>query len=215
MSNKLISIIVGVIFSSLLVTTSYAWPPTQDCLDARADLGVVMDKILECKDFDPYGSWICMNPMREVATQEKNDCLAVVRHECRGDALPSGVSCEVEAVLPSAVIWNVIFDWDCNGITGSAAITFNSDFTWSVGSTIGVWSLEGRAFEFGGTTFTYIGTMSNDGSSMEGTMSNNQGQTGCWTATYIGTAGGTSEGTSSFVVPNDDVDSLAGPGPAE
>lgn len=74
------------------------YPPTQACLDARSDLAIVMDKILECKEFDSYGSWICTDPTREVATQEKKDCLAVVRHECRGDVLPDNVSCEIEKV---------------------------------------------------------------------------------------------------------------------
>lgn len=198
MKQKLLSIVAGTVIGCAVTTTAYAGP-TPACLAARADLGTVMDAILECKNFVPTGSWVCTSPTREVATQEKNDCLAVVRHECRGWPLADGVSCDVEDVIPVEIpptcqpatgTWLFIFDWFCDSNTGSAPVTLNCDST-IAGIGGASWSQDGSDFEMSFSNGTvYVGTISDggEGDNMSGTMSEAEsegGSTGCWTAVRI------------------------------
>jgi hypothetical protein len=204
MNNKLISTIVGAALSSLVATTGYAWQkPSQPCLDARVNHAIVMDTILVCKDYDPYGSWICTKPSREVATHEKKNTLAVVRYECKGERLADQIFFKPENILPPQISspspplspacpsaegeWNISFDWNCDDSSSNARITFNADFTTTPYS--GEWTQNdctfGLQFQTYGTI--YHGTMTSDGTSLSGDMSTTTGGgfEGCWTATPV------------------------------
>ena len=76
--------------------------------------------------------------------------------------------------------WNFSIDWYCDGGRRGGMLTFNADLTSSYN---GKWQLDGTALELTFPTGeTYIGTLQNEGTSMEGTMSDARGNSGCWTA---------------------------------
>jgi len=198
MNKNLISTIAGAALSSLVATTGYAWPPTQACLDARLNHAVVMDTILVCKSYDPYGSWICSRPLRTVATQEKKDTLAIVRHECRGVALPDDTFFEPQDIEPIEFLpppcpsvvgeWRINFDWNSDDSWGDAQVTLNADFTSTFS---GEWSQNDcdfeLRFEFGTNNTIYTGTMTSDGNGMDGSMSTTLGlgANGVWNALRV------------------------------
>jgi hypothetical protein len=140
MNNKPISIIIaGTVLGSLITTTSYAWQsPSQACVDTRNDLSRVMYVIQRCKNSDPYGSWICgSNPLRSVVSEIKNNCLAILQHECHPDVVDDpGVVYDLNAlepVCPSVVgAWEVSKDADCDGVEDANHTTiYNDDLTWN------------------------------------------------------------------------------------
>jgi len=79
--------------------------------------------------------------------------------------------------------WNLIFDWNCDGTSGSTSITLNEGGSFSGDS--GNWTLDGSSitmvFIGSGVTATYRGTVTSD-THMEGTMNNTYGESGCWSA---------------------------------
>lgn len=82
----------------------------------------------------------------------------------------------------SGTTWSVSFDWD-SGNNGYEDITFWSDGSTSWG---GTWSQSGSTVEwtFGTTVIaTYTGVRS--GSTMSGTMDNDNGDFGSWTADFV------------------------------
>lgn len=83
--------------------------------------------------------------------------------------------------------WLLYYDWGCTGSPPDPAlITFNSDSTWSIsGDTMGSWYLseDTIVFSFNETPYSqYIGTYYADSNYMEGTMINDDGESGCWNA---------------------------------
>lgn len=84
--------------------------------------------------------------------------------------------------------WQLNFDWFCTGTPGIAIIDANGDtHTWSdadSGLEYGPWERSKKAltFRFYDYQTVYVGTLSQDNQSAQGTMDDMQGGTGCWTA---------------------------------
>lgn len=83
--------------------------------------------------------------------------------------------------------WNLAYDWDGAGSTGSITIQYYADhtFTTSEGTT-GTWSHTGNQFTrvyLSGTI--YSGTVNAACDYMSGTMTSYSGSTGCWTSTLV------------------------------
>ncbi len=82
--------------------------------------------------------------------------------------------------------WTLYYDWDCDGEDGSTDITFYDDFTFSIGGEVlGTWYTSGDYVEFifdELPSSDYIGTLYSDGTYMDGSMDNQDGDSGCWYA---------------------------------
>jgi hypothetical protein len=86
--------------------------------------------------------------------------------------------------------WAVYYDWSCTGnYSGPASMTFLSDSSFSItegGSySYGSWSMSGKNVDFIFDEYPnshYIGAVNADSTSMEGTMTNSDGGSGCWYA---------------------------------
>jgi len=79
--------------------------------------------------------------------------------------------------------WSMSYDWSCDGGSNTMTITFVSDYTFTDSeSNYGEWSRDGSeitiVFSVGAT---YTGQVNDN--EMSGTMVDNSGSTGCWTAT--------------------------------
>ena len=96
--------------------------------------------------------------------------------------------------------WTLNYDWNCDGSSNTATITFAADGTFTTsGGGSGTWTQNGDQVQWvydNGTT--YDGTISGD--TMSGTMVGYTGSTGCWDATRI--AGSNSEYTIVTVHPS-------------
>lgn len=86
--------------------------------------------------------------------------------------------------------WDLYYDWDCTGsYNGPALVTFFNDQTYvlSEGSDYGygTWYLAGSYFEFIFDTSPhayYVGYLDDTYTYLEGTMSTDDGSSGCWYA---------------------------------
>jgi tRNA A-37 threonylcarbamoyl transferase component Bud32 len=82
--------------------------------------------------------------------------------------------------------WTLYYDWDCDGEDGSTDITFYNDYTFSIGgSVLGTWYTSGDFVDFVFDEYPnsdYMGTVYDDGTYMDGSMDNQDGDSGCWYA---------------------------------
>jgi hypothetical protein len=84
--------------------------------------------------------------------------------------------------------WTLYYDWDCTGeYAGPIILSFNSDQTFSVTesgyTSYGTWSITSTRVDFAFDEYPntrYIGSVDSASTSMEGTMSNLDGGSGCW-----------------------------------
>lgn len=97
-------------------------------------------------------------------------------------------------------LWNMVFDWDCDGSVGNTTWNLKKDKTFTTPSAdaYGTWEASGSQFNLRYTNgTTYEGTISSGGKYMTGTMRSYSGTPGCWNATYVGgSAKGSSFGSS-------------------
>jgi hypothetical protein len=102
-------------------------------------------------------------------------------------------------------LWNLVFDWGCNGRTGSTTWNLKGDKTFeSSGGYRGTWEVSGKQITVryaSGTT--YSGTINSEGTFMNGTMVDYEGGTGCWNASHTGAG-------AKSVVTGDDAHDEAG-----
>ena len=93
--------------------------------------------------------------------------------------------------------WNITTSWR-SGVGGTFSRTLNSGGSITGSGSSGSWTLDGASitirFFSGSNTATYYGTVTSD-THMEGTMSNNRGDSGTWYANK--TAGGMQQITST------------------
>jgi len=82
--------------------------------------------------------------------------------------------------------WDLILDWECDGATESDWIFFSEDGTFLLGGQLtGTWAQIGNEAHFYSfEDFTHYGGIIS-GDTMNGTMSNDQGRSGCWDASRI------------------------------
>ena len=103
-------------------------------------------------------------------------------------------------------LWDLYYDWDCDGDDGTATLDIKENNTIKVTNFDGqidyaTWSLNGNQFSFAHeNSTTYTGTVNPEGTNMEGTMVSYDGGTGCWNATR------TSSGTKSITTGNESHD---------
>jgi len=201
MNNKPISIIIaGTVLGSLITTTSYAWPPSEACVNARAAHKSVMCVIKSCKNFDPRGAWICSDLSRPDVTEMKKDCMAILRHECRPDDFPDEPEgyCDPDALepvpCPSVVgTWAISIDLDCDEVGDiNRTMVFYNNETWNgVGfPNGGPWTQKCCNIEMvdniPSPPMTWNATMTDYGDQLSfGTISNEAGFDACWTATRL------------------------------
>jgi len=99
------------------------------------------------------------------------------------DIYYDSVEVNIAPVASIVGLWNILYDWSCDGLPGSTWIEFFNGGTFNNGEGYsGTWTQNGNQVEFvytNGTTYT--GTFSGD--TMTGTMDSLSGFTGCWDAT--------------------------------
>jgi hypothetical protein len=95
------------------------------------------------------------------------------------------VTVEVVNAWPIVGIWDLIYDWDCDGSFRGTWIEFFKDYTFETGeSYTGKWiqiDYQVYFYDHIGESIYYIGTMVSP-NDMGGTMSHIQGMSGCWEA---------------------------------
>jgi hypothetical protein len=87
-------------------------------------------------------------------------------------------------------VWYTYYSWDCaSSYNGPATLTFNPDNTFymveDTSSGGGTWHLQGDQFDYIYNYSPYahfVGTLASSMDHLEGTMSTNDGSTGCWYA---------------------------------
>ncbi len=83
------------------------------------------------------------------------------------------------------IMFTLYFSWGCTGEYGEVPISFYEDYFMVEGPEYGTWYVEDNYIEFmfdESPYSYYIGTIDEDGEYMEGTMSNDDGNSGCWYA---------------------------------
>lgn len=107
-----------------------------------------------------------------------------------GIAMAAGGGDDDDDELPFELgLWDMFFDWNCDGSFSSTTWNFKEDKTFeSTGGFHGTWSVSGKQITVtysSGTT--YSGTIDSAGTFMSGTMVDYDGVTGCWDASHIDT----------------------------
>ncbi len=104
-------------------------------------------------------------------------------------------------------LWNLTFDWSCDGNPGSTTWNFKDDKTFEdSGGYYGTWAVNGKQITVTYSNGTrYSGTIDSAGTYMYGTITDVDGGGGCWDANYIGTGA-----KATSVVAGDEISDAAG-----
>lgn len=93
------------------------------------------------------------------------------------------------AALIASAPWQFDYNWECNNVSNFVTVTFADDLTFTTSeSEAGTWSIAGQDLTMNfnnGTVYTGTYTLGN----IQGTMTDFNGKTGCFTATQQTTGG--------------------------